>query len=64
VIRDQRLTVSDGLQGEADLVVTADGAAWLGAVARERSMLWAIVTRKIRLCGSAKLLSAFGRCFT
>jgi ferredoxin len=64
VIRDQRLSVSDGLQGEADLVVTADGAVWLGAVARERSMLWAIVTRKIRLRGSAKLLSAFGRCFT
>jgi ferredoxin len=63
VIRDQRLTVADGLQGEADLAVTADGAAWLGAVARERSMLWAIVTRKIRLRGSAQLLAAFGRCF-
>lgn len=64
VIRDQRLTVSDGLQGEADLVVTADGAAWLGAIARERSMRWAILTRKIRLRGSVKMLSAFGRCFT
>jgi Fe-S-cluster-containing hydrogenase component 2 len=63
VIRDQRLTVSDGLQGEADLVVTADGAAWLGVVARERSVLWASLTRKIRLRGSPNLLAAFSRCF-
>ena len=63
VIRDQRLSVSDGLQGEADLVVTADGAAWLGVIAKERSMLSAMLTRKIRLRGSAKLLTAFGRCF-
>lgn len=64
VIRDQRLTVSDGRKGEADLVVTADGAAWLGVIARERSMLWASLTRKIRLRGSVRLLAAFSRCFT
>jgi hypothetical protein len=32
-------------------------------VAGERSMLWAILTRKIRPRGSLKLLAAFGRCF-
>jgi ferredoxin len=62
-IRDQRLEVSDGLSGEADLTVTADGATWLGFLAGDRSLLWAIVTRKIRLRGSPKLLAAFGRCF-
>jgi hypothetical protein len=63
VIRDQQLTVSKGLVGEADLAMTADGATWLGSLRGERSLLWAILTRKIRLRGKPRLLAAFGRCF-
>jgi len=44
-------------------VVTADSAAWLGFVTKQRSLTWAMLTRKIRLRGDAKLLSAFGCCF-
>ena len=62
-IKDQRLTVSAGHHGTPDLRVTADSATWLGFLAKERSLVWAIIRRKIRLKGSPKLLVAFGRCF-
>jgi putative sterol carrier protein len=62
-IRDGTLQVRDGHQGEADLLVTADGETWLGFVAKERSLLWALLRRKIRIKGSPRLLVAFGKCF-
>jgi ferredoxin len=62
-IRDGTLQVQDGHQGEADLLVTADSATWLGFLAKERSLLWALLRRKIRIKGSPKLLVAFGKCF-
>jgi Fe-S-cluster-containing hydrogenase component 2 len=62
-IRDGTLQVQDGHQGEADLHVTADSEAWLGFLAKERSLLWALLRRRIRIKGSPKLLVAFGKCF-
>ena len=61
-IRDQKLHVEDGHQQSADLHVFADSAVWLGFLAKERSLLWAILRRKIRIKGSPRLLLAFGRC--
>jgi ferredoxin/putative sterol carrier protein len=63
VIRDKTLTVHDGHVGTADLSMTADSRAWIGFVRKERSLIWALVTRKIRLKGSRRLLLAFGKCF-
>ena len=63
VIRDGTLQVQEGHQGEADLLVTADSETWLGFLAKELSLLWALLRRKIRIKGSPKLLSAFGKCF-
>jgi hypothetical protein len=63
VIRDGTLHVQDGHQGEADLRVTADSEAWLGYLAKERGLLWALLRRRIRITGSPKLLVAFGKCF-
>jgi hypothetical protein len=63
VIRVGTLQVQDGHQGEADLRVTADGETWLGFLAKERSLLWALLRRRIRIKGSPKLLVAFGKCF-
>ena len=57
------MQVRDGHEGEADLRVTADSEAWLGFLAKERSLLWALLRRRIRIEGSAKLLVAFGECF-
>ena len=42
-IRDGTLQVQDGHQGEADLRVTADSETWLGFLAKERSLLWALL---------------------
>ena len=63
VIRDKTIRVSDGLEGTPDLRLTADSATWLGFLAKERSLLWALLRRKIRIKGSPKLLIAFGKCF-
>jgi alkyl sulfatase BDS1-like metallo-beta-lactamase superfamily hydrolase len=63
VIRDGTLQVQDGHQGEADLRVTADSETWLDFLAKERSLLWALLRRKIRIKGSPKSLVAFGKCF-
>ncbi len=64
VIRDGKLEVQDGHLGDADLRVTADSQTWLGFVAKERSLIWALLRRRIRIeKGSPKLLVAFGKCF-
>jgi ferredoxin len=62
-IRERTLEVQDGHEGKADLQVTADSETWLGFLAKERSLLWALLRRKIRIKGSPKLLVAFGKCF-
>jgi ferredoxin len=63
VIRDQRVHVGEGHVGTASLQVTADSRWWLGFLAKERNLLWGLVTRKLRLQGSPRLLRAFGACF-
>src|SRR5262245_15788658 len=62
-IRDGTLQVQNGHQGEADLHVTADSETWLGFLAKERSLLWALLRRKVRIKGPPRLLVAFGKCF-
>ena len=63
VIRHQRVQVQQGHSGTADLHVIADSHTWLGVLAKERSLVWALVWRIIRLKGSPRLLRAFGQCF-
>ncbi len=63
VIRNRTLDVRDEHHGAPDLRVTADSRTWLDFVARQRSLVWALLRRKIRIRGSPKLLVAFGRCF-
>jgi NAD-dependent dihydropyrimidine dehydrogenase PreA subunit len=62
-IRDKSIRVEQGHAGDPDLHIRADSRAWLGFVRKERSLLWALLTRKIRLTGSPRLLLAFGKCF-
>jgi epoxyqueuosine reductase QueG len=63
VIRDQSIEVHEGHVGRADLRVTADSRTWIDFLAKEKSLLWALVTRKIRIKGSPRLMNAFARCF-
>jgi ferredoxin len=63
VIRDKTVRVSEGHVGSASLRVTADSRWWLGFLAKERSLLWGLLRRRLRLRGSPRLLLAFGKCF-
>jgi NAD-dependent dihydropyrimidine dehydrogenase PreA subunit/putative sterol carrier protein len=63
IIRDKKLGVEAGHIGKADFRLTADSETWLGFVAKEKNLLWALLRRKIRVWGNPKLLLAFGRCF-
>src|SRR5262245_47226067 len=62
-IQNRTLEITEGLLGKAGIQVTADAKTWLGFVAKERSLITALATRKIRLKGDPRLLLAFGKCF-
>ncbi len=64
VIGAGQIETHAGLIGEPDLEVRADTATWLGFVSGERSIIWALVTGRIRVRGGLKLLKRFGDCFS
>ena len=57
------IRVEHGHMGAPDLSVTADSQTWVGFLRKERSLVWALLSRKIRLKGSPRLLLTFGKCF-
>jgi len=63
VIRSGRIAVDQGLKGQPNIRVIADSETWLGFLAKERNLLWALITRKIRIKGNPKWLLSFSRCF-
>jgi epoxyqueuosine reductase QueG len=63
IIRDKTVAVQEGLVCAADLHVTADSRTWIRFLAKEASLPWALVSRKIRIKGSPKLMMAFAKCF-
>ncbi len=63
VIGDKQITVEEGHVGGPDLHVIADTKTWLGFLRQEKSIVWAILRRKVRLKGPLKLLLAFGKCY-
>ncbi len=62
-IKNQQAEVHQGHVGEANLKVTADTETWLGFLAKEKNLVWALLRRKIKLKGSPLWLLRFGRCF-
>jgi ferredoxin-NADP reductase/Fe-S-cluster-containing hydrogenase component 2 len=62
-IHNRMIEIRDGLVGKPDVHVTADAQTWLGFLAKERNLIWALIRRKIRLKGNPKLLLGFGKCF-
>ena len=62
-IRDGKITVENALIGKSSLKVTADSETWLGFLAKEKNLLWALLTRRVRLQGNPKWLLALQRCF-
>lgn len=63
LIQNKTLRIEKGLVEKADLRVTADSRTWLAFLNKEKSLLFALLTRKIRVKGSPRLLRAFARCF-
>ncbi|AFY34694.1 SCP2 sterol-binding domain-containing protein [Calothrix sp. PCC 7507] len=63
IIREQTVEVRDGHMGTANIHVTADSQTWLGFLAKEQNIIWALIRRKIQVKGALSLLLAFGRCF-
>ncbi len=63
VIRDKTVTTYDGHVQEPNVRIIADSATWLGFVAKEKNLVWALLRRKIRIKGSPRWLLAFGKCF-
>lgn len=63
IIRNKTLDVKAGHVDTADLHVTADTRTWLDFLAKEKKLLWALASRKIRIKGSPKLMMAFAKCF-
>ena len=63
VIRHKTLQIQHGHVGTRSLHVIADSRTWLGFVRKERSLIWALLRRTIRIQGSPSLLVAFGKCF-
>src|SRR5207302_11066713 len=62
-IREGKLNVENGLLGKSNLKVIADSETWLGFLAGERNLLWALITRRVRLQGNPKWLLALKLCF-
>ncbi|MFO1008376.1 MAG: SCP2 sterol-binding domain-containing protein [Planctomycetaceae bacterium] len=62
-IRNQLLGVQSGRVGEADCYVRADAATWLGFLRKEKSIVWAIICRRLKVRGPLSLLTRFGQCF-
>lgn len=63
VIKNRSIETTEGHNGKPDLHISADTRVWLGFLRKERSLIWSILTRKIRLSGSIRLLKQFGECF-
>jgi hypothetical protein len=53
----------DDLVGQSDQLVQADGATWIAFLRRQRKLLLALVTGRIRLRGNPPLLRRFAGCF-
>jgi ferredoxin len=63
VIRNKSIEVMEGHVGTADMRLTADSQTWVEFLAKEKSLVGALLRRKIRVKGSPRLMKEFARCF-
>jgi len=62
-IREKTVSVQEGHIGQPQLRILADSRTWIRFVRKEVNLIVALLTRRIRLKGSPRLLLAFGKCF-
>jgi Fe-S-cluster-containing hydrogenase component 2 len=63
IISNQNCAVHDGLEGKPDLIVHADSKTWIMFLRKQRNIVFALLSRKIRLKGDLRLLLKFAQCF-
>jgi ferredoxin len=63
VIQNKNITVLEGHEGIANILVTADSQTWVDFLAKEKNLIMALLQRKIRIKGSPSLMKAFAKCF-
>ncbi|MGW9528550.1 SCP2 sterol-binding domain-containing protein [Paenibacillus terrae] len=62
-IRDKKIQIRDGFHGKPDIRITVDSKTWLKIVAKEKNVVAALLTGKLRIKGNPKLLMSFEKCF-
>jgi epoxyqueuosine reductase QueG len=63
VIKDKNITTAESHEGTADVSIIADSDTWIGFLNKERNIVWAIVTGKVKVTGGLDRFKAFGKCF-
>jgi Fe-S-cluster-containing hydrogenase component 2 len=62
-ISNQKLEIERGHAGKPDLTIEADSRTWLEFLTKDQGIVSALLTRRVKLNGSPKLLVKFGECF-
>jgi len=62
-ISNQKLEIEGGHVGDPDLAIEANSRTWLQFLAKNQGIVSALVTRRVKLQGSPRLLLAFAKCF-
>ena len=62
-IKNKNISVARGHEGTADVSVIADSDTWVGFLRKEKNIVWAIITGKVKVTGGLERFKAFGRCF-
>ena len=62
-IKKQILTVTEGHVGKPDIKIVADSKTWISFLAKEKNLLIALASRKIKIKGSPLLMKKFAACF-
>ncbi len=63
IIQNRTISIKEGHVGKGDFFMEADSETWLKFLKKEKSIVTALLSRKVKIRGAPKLLLAFGRCF-
>jgi ferredoxin len=63
IIKQGTLQVLPGHQGKADLALKADSDTWISFLTKEKSLLPALLSGKMKIKGPPRLMKAFAACF-
>ena len=62
-IHDMKLAVKKDHSGQSDISIIADSHTWLKFLAKEKNLILALLTLKIKIKGSPMLMKKFAKCF-